>query len=163
MVGAVVISATTLSGTEPPPPQSAPPQHQFDFVVGNWLVRDGAGKVIATASFSKPFGDFVVVEKWRGAGNSSQALGVTGYVPASGTWRREFIDDTGLILTVEGKADGTSMVMTGNDYHSDITRMHRVTWTPGKNGSVEERWQTSTDDGRSWQEHFLGVFQHISE
>jgi len=35
-------------------------------------------------------------------------------------------------------------------------------WTPG-GGSPEQLWQTSVDDGKSWQVHFEGVFQRISE
>ena len=41
--------------------------------------------------------------------------------------------------------------------------MHRVAWTPTSDGAVEERWQTSTDAGRSWQAKFYGVFHRIAE
>jgi hypothetical protein len=54
--------------------------------------------------------------------------------------------------------------MTGTDYlEPGVTRLHRITWTPGNDGSVRELWQTSTDGGRSWQPHFDGTFRRIAE
>ena len=67
------------------------------------------------------------------------------------------------MLAFDGHLDGATMVMTGKDYQSDVVRINRVTWTPRSDGSVEERWQTSTDAGRSWQAHFYGVLQRIAE
>lgn len=163
MVVAAVFSATTLSGAGRSNLYATAQADQFDFIVGNWLVRDASGRAIGTASVSKVYGGCVLMEKRRGAGNSGESLGVVGYQPASKTWHRDFIDDNGFLLAIEGQMDGAAMVMTGKDYQSDVTRMHRVTWTPMSDGSVEERWQTSTDAGRSWQAHSYGVLQRISE
>ena len=67
------------------------------------------------------------------------------------------------MLTLEGERDGAAMVMTGKDYPADGVRMHRVAWTPTRDGAVEERWQTSADAGRTWQVRFYGVLHRISE
>lgn len=160
---AAVFSATTLSGAEQSQLHATAPQDQFDFMIGNWLVRDASGRVIATASVSKAYAGCVLVEKWRGAANSGESLGVIGYQPASRTWHRDYIDNRRVVLSMEGQMEGAAMVMTGKDYQTDITRLHRVTWTPTSGGKVEELWQTSVDDGQSWQDHFFGVFQNISE
>jgi len=56
------------------------------------------------------------------------------------------------------------MVMTGKDYPiPGVMRMHRLTWKPKSDGSVEELWQTSTNAGRSWHVLFDGVFRRLAE
>lgn len=171
MIGVVRIvvlalgSAAVLFAAEPLPAQSCStaPHHQFDFVIGNWLVRDSSGQAIGTTTVSPAYGGCVLIERWRGVGNAGEGLGVVGYDPASGSWHRDFIDHGGFVLAFDGQRDGATMVMMGKDYQSDVVRVHRVTWTPRSDGSVEERWQTSTDAGRSWHMHFYGVLHRIAE
>jgi len=56
------------------------------------------------------------------------------------------------------------MVMTGTDYQDpDVTRTHRVTWTPKSDGSVEELWETSSDAGQSWRVRSDVVFRRYGE
>jgi hypothetical protein len=157
-------SAAMLFAAEPLLAQCTGPQHhQFDFVVGNWLVRDSSGHVIGTVTVSHEYGGCVLIERWRGVADSGEGLGAIGYQSGSGTWHREYIDHGGFVLAFDGHLDGATMVMTGKDYQSDAARMHRVTWTRKSDGSVEERWQTSTDAGQSWQTHFYGVLERIAE
>lgn len=157
-------SAAVLRAAEPLHAQCASaPHHQFDFVVGNWLVRDSLGRAIGTVTVSHEYGGCVLIERWRGVGSSDEGLGVIGYQPASTTWHRDYLDHGGVVLSFDGRLDGATMVMTGRDYQSDIVRMHRVTWTPRSDGAVEERWQTSTDGGRSWQARLYGVLQRMAE
>ena len=157
-------SAAMLVAAEPLHAQCSSAQHhQFDFVVGNWLVRDSSGHAIGTVTVSHEYGGCVLIERWRGVGNAGEGLGVIGYQPGSQTWHRDYIDHDGFVLAFDGHLDGATMLMTGTDYQSDVARMHRVTWTRKRDASVEERWQTSTDAGRSWQAHFYGVLQRIAE
>ena len=170
MIGVVRIvvlalgAAATIFAAEPLQAQCTSAEfHQFDFVVGNWLVRDSSGHVSGTVTLSREYGGCVLIERWRGVGNAREGLGVIGYQPASKTWHRDFIDHGGFVLAFDGRRDGASMVMTGKEYRTDVVRMHRVTWTPRGNGSIEERWQTSTDAGRSWSINFYGVLERIAE
>lgn len=166
LVRTLALGSTALFlAAEPLPVQScSTTQHQqFDFVIGNWLVRDSSGHAIGTTTVSKEYGGCVLIEKWRGVGNSGEGLGVMGYRPASGTWHRDFIDHGGFVLAVDGQMESATMVMMGKDYPPDGARLHRVTWRARSDGSVEERWQTSTDAGRSWQMHFHGVLERIAE
>ena len=160
-----MLSAAMLSAAEGRPDEScATVQHrQFDFVIGNWLVRDSSGQAIGTATVSKGYGGCVLIETWQGVGSAGESLGVIGYQPERRRWHRDFLDSGGVVLTLEGERDGAAMVMTGKDYQADGARMHRVAWSPRSDGAVEERWQTSTDAGRSWQVHFYGMFHRIAE
>ena len=157
-------SAALLFAAEPLRAQcSSAQQRQFDFVIGNWLVRDSSGHAIGTTTVSKEYGGCVLIEKWRGVANSGEGLGVAGYDAARGTWHRDFIDQNGFVLAIDGQLEGAVMVMTGKDYSPDGARLHRVTWTRRSDGSVVQRWLTSTDAGRSWQVRFHGKFERIAE
>jgi hypothetical protein len=160
-----LLSAVMVSAAESPPGESCATaqQHEFDFVIGNWLVRDSSGQAIGTATVAKGYGGCVLIETWLGVGSAGESLGVIGYLPASRRWHRDFLDPGGVVLSIEGRMEGAAMVMTGKDYPAEGVRMHRVSWTPMRDGAVEERWQTSTDAGSSWQVKFYGVFQRISE
>ena len=35
----------------------------------------------------------------------------------------------------------------------------RISWTPAADGSVAQKWDTSDDDGKTWQESFLGIYR----
>jgi hypothetical protein len=136
---------------------------EFDFVVGNWLVRDSSGQAIGTATVARAYGGCVLVETWVGVGRTGESLGILGYQPERRRWHRDFLAPGGGVLSLEGERVGAAMVMTGRDYPADGARMHRVAWSSRSDGAVEERWQTSVDAGRSWQGHFYGVFHRISE
>jgi hypothetical protein len=132
-----------------------------DFLAGNWIVRDRSGRVLGTDSISKA--GCTWIELWREAASGREGLGVR-YQLADGTWHQELITHTGFVLSLDGTMDGASLVMTGKEYPGrGVIRIHRIRWTPMHDGTIEQLWQTSTDDGQSWQVHFEGVFQRISE
>jgi hypothetical protein len=160
-----LLSAVMLSAAEshPEEPCDAAQQHELDFVIGNWLVRDSSGQVAGTATIARKYGGCVLIETWLGVGSVGESLGVIGYQPEQRRWHRDFLDPGGVVLSLEGRMDGAAMVMTGKDYPADGPRMHRLAWTPTRDGAVEEKWQTSADAGRSWQVRFNGVFHRISE
>jgi len=159
-----LLSAALVSAESHPGEPCEIAQHrEFDFVIGNWLVRDSSGQAVGTATIARAFGGCVLVETWLGVGSAGESLGIIGYEPDRGRWRREFLDPSGVTLMLEGRLNGAAMVMTGKEYPADGVQMHRVTWTPTREGPVEQRWQTSADGGRSWQIRFYGLYQRIAE
>jgi len=160
-----LLSAVMVSAAESPPGESCATaqRHEFDFLIGNWLVRGLMGEVAGTATIARAYGGCVLLETRLGVGSAGESLGIIGYQPERRSWHRDFLDPGGVVLTLEGERDGAAMVMTGKQYHADGLRLHRVTWTPTREGAVEERWQTSADGGRSWQAKFYGVFHRIAE
>jgi hypothetical protein len=160
----ILTVASLLGATQPLTAScSTSKHHQLDFLAGNWVVRDRSGRVLGIESVSKEHGGCSLIELWREAGNGREGLGVIGYRPETGAWHHDLMIHVGFVLSLDGEMDGASMTMTGKEYPGrGVTRIHRIRWTPTRDG-VEQLWQTSIDDGRSWQVHFEGVFQRISE
>jgi hypothetical protein len=155
----------TVASTFPAAAQCSTAKYrELDFLVGNWVVRDRSGHVLGVDSVSKDHGGCSLIELWREAVTRKEGLGVIGYRPENGAWHEDLMIHVGFVLTVEGGREGAGVVMTGKDYPGPgVTRMHKLRWTPTNDGSVEQLWQTSIDDGQSWQVHFEGFFQRISE
>jgi hypothetical protein len=161
----VLLSAAALSAAGSPPGGSCATaeRHEFDFVIGNWLVRDASGQAIGTATIARAYAGCVLIETWLGAGSASESLGLIGYQPESDKWHRDFLDAAGVVLSVAGRMEGPAMVMTGKEYSPEGVRTHRVTWRPRSDGTFEEWWETSTDGERTWQVRLYGVFHRIAE
>jgi hypothetical protein len=161
-LGSMLLACSVL------PARAAPPVtaecRQFDFLVGNWLVRDRATHVVATDSVTRADGDCTLIEKWRGAGEASEGLAVITYQSERKTWHRDALLRSSVILAFEGRMSGGSMVMIAREYsESGVARLHRLSWTPGSNGSVEQLWQISADGGKSWQIRFDEFLSQIAE
>jgi len=165
LIPVVLTVASILSATLPLTASgSTAKHHRFDFLVGNWVVRDRSGRVLGTESVSKEQDGCSLIELWREAGSGKEGLGVIVYRPDNDTWHQDLMIHIGFVLSIDGGMDGPSMVMTGKEYPGPgVIRLHRLRWTPTSDGSVEQLWQTSIDEGRSWQVHFEGVFQRVSE
>jgi hypothetical protein len=165
-VSYALMLATTLGAADVPraQPCSGTEHRRLDFLVGNWIIRNPSGDATGTVTVSKEYGGCVLIERWSGVGEHSEGLGVAGYRPERRRWHRDLADHAGVVLALDGRWDGGRMVMTGKDYsHPDGTRMHRITWSPRGDGSVEEQWQTSDDAGQSWQLHLDRRFRRIAE
>lgn len=143
---------------------SAAEFHQLDFFIGNWIVKDRSGHIVANDSVSSEYGGCVLIERWSGAGDSGQGIAILGYDPAQASWHVDSFVHGGDVLAFDGQKTGDTMVLTGTEYpKSGPTRLHRLTWSVQRDGSIEQLWQTSTDAGKSWQVYFDGIYERISE
>ena len=104
-----------------------------------------------------------MIEKWRDA-SGGEGLSVFMYQPSQRAWKRDALVRSAVVLAFEGRKNGGSMVMTAKQFlPSGLTELHRITFTPKSDGTVEEVWQTSTDGGTSWQIRFDEIFTRIAE
>ncbi len=133
---------------------------QFDFWIGKWdvLVADGrkAGDNVITL-INDGCG---LLESYRTA-SGYRGHSVNAYDAARGVWHQTWIDNGGLLLTIEGGMQSGSMVMTGTRKRttSQGAVLDRISWTPADDGSVRQVWEVSADDGASWRPIFDGRYR----
>ncbi len=158
----VLVQPLPAPAAQPSPhPCSAPKYHQFDYFLGRWTVTDPAGKVIGTDVVERQLRGCMLVERYSDAGDDGQGYGIMGLRGGNGTWHQTFMDDGGTLLTFDGRIVRGAMVMDGVDYRSTgAKRIHRVSFVPKPNGSVEQLWRASVDGGRTWKTVFHGFFTH---
>lgn len=132
---------------------------QFDFWVGDWTVIMN-GKVAGENRIEKILDGCALLENWSGAsGHRGKSLNF--YDRERGVWHQTWIDHQGMALGLDGKFADGKMTLTGkkpNQLNAVITT-HRITWTPSPSGELRQVWDTSTDDGKTWQEQFNGTYK----
>jgi hypothetical protein len=144
-----------------PAPCSAPEHRQFDFWLGDWNVTSG-GKPAGTNSIHQVHGGCALQENWKGAGEggfSGSSFNI--YDSASGNWHQTWVDSGGTLLQLDGGLVNGSMVLEGTRRARDGKGMarHRISWTPGADGSVRQLWEVSRDEGASWSAVFDGRYE----
>ena len=130
------------------PPCSAPEHRQFDFWLGDWQVHKPDGSFVGINRITREYGGCVIHERYAtGRGYSGESL--NAYDAARKVWHQTWVDDTGLLLTLEGRWDGKQMVLEGN--------RQRITWTPDAQGGVRQLWEAADEKG-AWSVVFDGRY-----
>lgn len=134
------------------------PEHRaFDFWIGDWEVRTPDGKLAGTNRVEREYGGCVLHERYdTGRGYKGESLNV--YDAPRKVWHQTWVDSSGLLLLLEGGLRNGSIVLEGQTFGPDgKTTRHRITWTPGADGSVRQLWE-STDAKDAWHVAFDGRY-----
>lgn len=167
LIGAMALVLAGAAGAQDPAP--ATPKvpdckgelhRQFDFWVGDWTVIWN-GKVAGENRIEKILDGCALLENWTGA-KGHQGKSLNFYDSERGVWHQTWIDHQGLALALDGKFADGKMTLIGkkpNPLNAVITT-HRITWTPLPSGEVRQYWDASTDDGKTWEVQFDGIYKH---
>lgn len=154
----LVLGLATAATAAPPPAPCASAEHrQFDFWIGDWRVLKPDGGLAGMNRISREYAGCVIHEHYAtGKGYSGESLNM--YDAARKVWHQTWVDDGGLLLTLEGKWDGKHMVLEGvaPDANGVLTKQ-RITWTPNADGSVRQLWETADVKG-AWTVAFDGKY-----
>src|SRR5262245_6955298 len=134
-----------------------PEYRQFDFWIGEWDVQAG-GKHAGTNSVQLILGDCVFFENWKGAG------GMTGksfnlFNAAKGKWQQTWVDSSGNALELYGEyIDGAMRIVGAKRAPNGGKIIDKLTFVPLEGGRVRQLWESSKDDGRTWDVVFNGLY-----
>ena len=130
------------------------PEHrQFDFWIGQWDVFLANGQRAGSNAIEKKLGNCVLHERWTGtSGSIGESFNV--YRKDTQQWHQSWVDNTGLLLRLDGGLVGDDMVLQGPGTAGDGTPIvNRITWSvvAGDPSHVRQFWETSRDGGTTWQ------------
>lgn len=147
----------TASDAATPAPCSSPEHRQFDFWIGDWQVFRPDGKLAGRNRITREYGGCVIHERYTSPGYSGESL--NAYDSTRGVWHQTWVDDAGLLLLLEGRWNGRSMVLEGQAPDAKgVTRRQRITWTPDADGALRQLWE-SADDAGAWTVVFDGRYK----
>jgi hypothetical protein len=141
-------------------PCSAAPYRQFDFWLGEWEVTDSAGKPAGRNRIVSLFNGCGLQENWESA-QGAKGTSLNVYDAVTGRWHQTWVDDHGGLLELDGGIDAGKMVLIGSrpSVKEKGTRVvHRIVWTPLAPGKVQQHWEFSKNEGRTWATVFDGVY-----
>jgi hypothetical protein len=157
----LVCSMAALAGAAAQPatrPCSDAAHRQFDFWVGEWNVHKPDGTVAGSNSITREYGDCVVHERYTTPGGySGESLNT--FDAQRKVWHQTWVDNTGLLLVLEGRLVDKSMVLEGQTQGAEgaVTK-HRITWTPKEDGTLRQLWESTNAKGE-WGVAFDGHYK----
>lgn len=140
-------------------PCEAPEHRQFDFWIGQWEVRGAArpNQPPSASQITNEYGGCVVHERYTTPGGYA-GESLNGWDPVRKVWHQTWMDNSGLVLLLDGGLVGKSMVLQGDGVaQGGRAARHRITWTPNDDGSVRQHWET-TDAAGQWATSFDGRY-----
>jgi hypothetical protein len=154
---AVLFSSMTLLG-QPTMPAPAGP-HQFDFWLGEWEVVDAGGNPAGRSRIESIAEGNGLLENWTDAsGTTGKSLNV--YNAEKKCWQQFWVGNGTPVLELSGGIVDASMVLTGTRRGKTVAAVvDRITWTPNADRSVLQRWESSTDEGKTWRDNFVGIYR----
>lgn len=132
---------------------------QFDFWLGEWQVsRASDGEPVGTNRITRILDGCVIREEYSSrSGYAGTSYNI--YDGTTGRWHQTWVDNTGLLLQLDGGLEGDRMVLSGSRVDREGRPvLDRISWTPVEEGRVRQVWEVSRDDGASWRTIFDGLY-----
>jgi hypothetical protein len=132
-------------------PCADPTHRQFDFWVGDWDVFEVERPtvIVAHARVELILDACVLHEVYEGVdGHKGESFSI--YDVTRNTWHQSWVNDSGYLLTIEGRLGDKAMILEGIDHLPDgKLRQVRGAWSSNGLGAHEVAWR-STDGGVTW-------------
>lgn len=132
------------------------PSRQLDYWVGDWVVTnpDVAGNS-SSSNVHLALKQCVVIEEWRDH-KGHDGENIFGYSEGDQSWRGMFFDNRGHVhVFVDGKVESGAAEFLGPSRgpHGEATlnRIRLLRLAPDR---LEQTWEKSTDNGRTWVRQF---------
>lgn len=142
------------------PPTCTDEEHrQFDFWIGTWDVFDPEGRQVGVNRISLELNGCALHESWESLGGPHRGHSYNIYDRGTGRWHQTWVDNSGLLLQLDGGLVDGRMVLAGATVGADGDEtLNRITWSPRDDGTVRQLWETSQDGGETWSTAFDGRY-----
>lgn len=161
---AITSAIVSFTRAQSPPPSptpacTAPEFRQFDFWIGKWKVTNPQnGQQSGTSEITRVSEGCAIREQWT-ARNGITGMSINYFDPADREWHQDWVGGDGTILHLHGKLTGGAMVLAGEIKTAKGSALNRITWSQLDGGKVKQEWAISTDQGKTWQTSFVGIYQ----
>ena len=136
-------------------PCSRAEANQMDFWIGEWDLewKSSTGKVQnGTSVVTKILDGCVILEEFNG-GKDLPLRGISHsmFDESDGNWKQTWVDNSGSYLDFVGGMIGDEMTLVRSfDGKDGKGRMQKMVFLNIENDSLEWRWESSTDEGSTW-------------
>lgn len=133
----------------------------FDFWIGTWDVYGRNGALVGTNTIEPVLDGCALREHWRNANGQVEGFSFSLYDGLRREWVQYWVDNSGGTLVLSGQRTDGTMDLRGERPNPATGRSQkqRVRWIPGDDGSVRQWWETSDDNGATWQTSFDGTYR----
>lgn len=152
--------APPLLAQQPPFDCAGSESHrQFDFWVGDWVVRDSEGILQGQNNIRLIQNGCALQEQWRSVkGGTGESINY--YHPGEARWHQLWVDGGASVIDISGGLSEGSMVLEGSIYYlkQGKSRPFRGSWTLLPDGRVRQFFEEQ-DKAGAWQTWFEGFYE----
>lgn len=134
--------------------------HQFDFFAGDWDTYDVSDprKIVARNRVT-PMVDGCALREVYEQVDGMRGESFSTYDASRQLWHQSWVTNRGELLLLEGKVEGTRMVLSATERHADgsASLLRGIWWREG--ATVRELAERSSDAGKTWRTVFDIVFR----
>ncbi|WP_125562792.1 hypothetical protein [Pseudoalteromonas rubra] len=119
------------------------------------------GQFAGNSKITKILNGCVILEEYQAvSGYRGKSLNI--FDKQQQHWHQSWTDNAGLLLQLNGNRYNDGMVLQGPGLDSEGKPvLHRITWQPKKNNTIHQHWQSSGNEGKSWETLFYGIYHKI--
>ncbi|MCW8876152.1 MAG: hypothetical protein OQK04_02730 [Kangiellaceae bacterium] len=155
----IAVSLGGIALANPNQPCQKEEYRQFDFWIGNWGVYDAKDTLVGHNKIFPILEGCALSENWTSA-KGNLGVSYNFYDAAEKKWHQTWIDQSGGSLYLDGEFKNGKMVLSGYRPGKDGDQvLHKITWTPLKDGRVKQHWRASKDKGQKWNDVFVGFYK----
>ena len=157
---AVLSAAVPATAQQPQGKKCDTPEHrQFDFWVGDWEVFDAnTGEPAGTNRIELILDNCVIQEHWESANSRGESYNI--YSATEKKWHQTWVDSNGSLLTIDGAFEDGRMVLSGEHLgRQGGMVLHEISYEIVEDGNVKQHWRASRDNGKEWQDLFVGIYK----
>jgi hypothetical protein len=159
LFGFAMLAPPSPAGAAPPGCKGAA-YHGFDYMLGTWIAHNTKGQLNGKAEVDSVLAGCSVRMHWTG--RTYEGTNNNSYDAARALWQKAWFDNTGGIELSEGHIVNGALVYVGYDYDKGkVVSMHRESWIPLPDGRVAERYEGSTDHGRTWKTAWTTTYTRV--
>ena len=138
---------------------ASPANRALDFWLGQWTIAAPGGAANATSTVTLQLDKCLIVERWNG-GRGHTGENVLAYSSDDQSWHGFFADNEGRVhVFLHGKASPGSVEFSAPGHGpKGESILNRVTISRINADQVEQLWQKSSDDGKTWTTAFRGQY-----
>jgi hypothetical protein len=153
-ISVILLSGTFVMAQDNEKPCTLPEASQFDFWVGSWKLdwQDKDGKTqIGSNTVTKEFGGCVIEENFRTEDNTFTGRSLSVYDPSKKLWQQTWVDNNGEYLDFTGEFKDDKMTLWRKfTAKSGKEILQRMVFYDIKANELNWNWESSTDDGATW-------------
>lgn len=125
----------------------------FDFWLGEWSVTSPKQKTPPSRSSITRSNDGCSIHEKYTTSGSYTGNSINFYDKQKNKWHQTWIDNQGIPLYLDGSFVKGSMVLSDS--------INRITWTLLDNKQVNQHWETTSDNGKTWKTLFNGFYTRV--
>ena len=131
---------------------------QFDFWLGDWVVKDTTGTVVGENRITKIEDGCVLQEQWTGTSGTT-GTSMNYFDNSDKTWNQLWLDNGGNQLKLKGQLYMGKMILRGEVVSRQNSNYYnQITWSKNDDGTVTQLWEVFDESDKPLRTLFKGIY-----